>query len=125
MKQDSEEGESEQSEQSSSNSSEKQSTEEKPKVEARKPKHVETYTFDEAELREVQKQVRQVLNRVSEQNLTDMFQQLIDKTKWETKRQRDKMLFCKAYTDIFFQMIGADSMMNSVLSVNCVFVSAL
>jgi hypothetical protein len=45
---------------------------------------------------------------------------------WETKKQSEKKLFIRAYTDIFFQLVGTDvQMLNTVLSVNCVFVSAL
>jgi len=63
--------------------------------------------MDEGKLKETHKMIRQVLNRVSEQNLTDMFNKLTTAVNWDGMRKlADRQIFCKGYCDIFMAMTG-------------------
>jgi hypothetical protein len=63
--------------------------------------------IDEGKLKEMHKMIRQVLNRVSEQNLTDMFNKLTAAVNWEGMRKKEeRTLFTQGYSDIYFLMTG-------------------
>jgi len=63
--------------------------------------------MDEGKLKETHKMIRQVLNRVSEQNLTDMFNKLTTAVNWDGMRKTaERQIFCKGYCDIFMAMTG-------------------
>ena len=73
---------------------------------------------------QTEKQIRSVLNKVSEGNMDPMFEQ-ITKVVHELM-PKDSLSFTRAYSKIFMQLnINLQQQMNAILSVNCVYVTAL
>lgn len=73
---------------------------------------------------QTEKQIRSVLNKVSEGNMDPMFEQ-ITKVVHELM-PKDSLSFTRAYSKIFMQLnISLQQQMNAILSVNCVYVTAL
>lgn len=78
---------------------------------------------------ETKKEIRKVLNKVSEGNIDPMFQQLLEvvdrycPSKFEGAQCEE---FCTFYSQIFNELnINLQQNMNAILSVNCVYVTAL
>ena len=78
--------------------------------------------FDEAE-----KELRPVLNRVSEGNIDPMFEKLREVfNKAMQKDKQARQVYYEAYAKNFIALtISQQQQMNQLLSVNCVFVTAL
>jgi hypothetical protein len=70
------------------------------------------------------KAIRTILNKVSEGNIEPMFKQLMVVV--DSNYALDPLEFCKAYASIFIQLsVNMQTQMTAILSVNCVYISAL
>ena len=70
------------------------------------------------------KEIRSILNRVSEGNVEVMFTQLKEVVEKYIKKDRETFLEC--YSQIFMQLnVGLQQNMSAILSVNCAYISAL